>query len=568
MEAVGDANPHTGCRRMRHAPELIEVDNTQLDDVLRRVEHSLDEKDAALIRAVFESYAYVTELVEDKNTSIRRLRHLFFGSRSEKTEAVVGPNAEPSGGSSPGDDAADRVLKAADIASTEKSNESTSVKGHGRNGADAYGGAARVDVRHGSLMAGDACPACQQGTVYDKAPGVVIRITGTPPLSATIYELQKLRCHVCGEVFTADTPAEAGDQKYDATAGSMIGLLKYGSGLPFNRLDSLQGNLDVPLPASTQWEIVKAVATNLAPVFAELVRQAAQGELLHNDDTTVKILELMGKRAQKAASPAGAATPEPDVSDSRRGIFTSGVVALRDGHRIALFFSGRLHAGENLAQILKQRASELPPPIQMCDALSSNLPGELRTILANCLAHARRQFVDIYDRFPRPCRHLLETLAVVYRNDARARTDQLSPEARLKFHQEASGPAMEQLHTWLNQQLADKLVEPNSALGSAIGYMLRHWNKLTLFLRQAGAPLDNNVCERALKKAILHRKNALFYKTRNGAKVGDLFMSLIYTCQLNNANPFDYLTELQRHAQSLAANPDRWMPWHYRDALA
>jgi hypothetical protein len=209
----------------------------------------------------------------------------------------------------------------------------------------------------------------------------------------------------------------------------------------------------------------------------------------------------------------------------------------------------------------------LPPPIQMCDALSRNLPSDLQTILANCLAHARRQFVDIYDRFPGPCRHLLETLAVVYRNDAIARERQLSPEARLQFHQETSAPTMQSLHDWLTRQLSEKLVEPNSALGSAIGYMLRHWNKLTLFLRQAGAPLDNNLCERALKKAILHRKNSLFYKTRNGARVGDVFMSLIYTCQLNEANPFDYLTELQRHAEALVAQPERWMPWNYRDAL-
>ncbi len=212
---------------------------------------------------------------------------------------------------------------------------------------------------------------------------------------------------------------------------------------------------------------------------------------------------------------------------------------------MALFFSGRQHAGENLADVLKLRAAELPPPIQMCDALSRNLPGELKTIVAHCLAHARRNFVDIYDRFPEPCGYLLETLAVVYHNDASARADKLSPEARLHYHQQHSQPVMEQLHDWLKRQFDDKLVEPNSALGGAIRYMQNHWQKLTLFLRQAGAPLDNNVCERALKKAILHRKNALFYKTLNGARVGDLFMSLIYTCELNEVNPFDYLTRLQ-----------------------
>jgi transposase len=204
----------------------------------------------------------------------------------------------------------------------------------------------------------------------------------------------------------------------------------------------------------------------------------------------------------------------------------------------------------------------------MCDALSRNLPGELQTIVAHCLAHARRQFVDIYDRFPEPCLYLLEALAVVYRNDAIARERRLSPEARLRWHQEASGPTVQLLHDWLTRQLDERLAEPNSALGGAIRYMLKHWEELTLFLRQAGAPLDNNLCERALKKAILHRKNARFYRTENGARVGDLFMSLIYTCQLNQANPFDYLTELQRHADQMATSPQLWMPWNYRDAPA
>jgi transposase len=546
---------------MRNAPELIDVDSEELEDVLRRVEQALNEKDSTLVRRVFESYAYVTELVEDKDTSIRRLRQLLFGSRTEKTDSVVGQKTKTPDATGPRDAVADAGL-ASDAGNTDES-DTAAAKGHGRNGAEAYRGAERIDVPHPSLRAGDACPACGEGTVYDKAPGVLVRITGQPPLAATVYQLQKLRCHLCGQVFTAAAPAEAGPTKYSATAGSMIGLLKYGSGLPFNRLEGLQGDLGVPLPASTQWDVVEAVAGSLAPVLDELIRQAAQGEVLHNDDTTVKILELMGERARQEAL-AGA----EDDTDERRGLFTSGVVALRDGHRVALFFSGRRHAGENLAQVLKHRAEELPAPIQMCDALSRNLPGALQTIVANCLAHARRRFVDVYDRFPEPCRHLLEALAVVYRNDAEARERRLSPEARLQFHQEASGPTMEALHDWLERQLGEKRAEPNSALGGAIGYTLKHWDELTLFLRQAGAPLDNNVCERALKKAILHRKNALFYKTRNGARVGDLFMSLIYTCQLNEANPFDYLTELQQHTDELAARPELWMPWNYRDALA
>jgi hypothetical protein len=551
---------------MRSAPEIIDVDSTRLEEVLHRAEPALDAEDFAVVRAVFESYAYLAYLVEDKATSIRRLRQLLFGARTETTGSVVGRDPEGPGAAPQPDGVADSEVAASEPETDAPGEPSraAAARGHGRHGADAYRGAVRTDVPHPSLVAGDACPACGRGTVYEKAPGVLVRITGQPPLAAKVYVLQKLRCHLCGRVITASAPEGAGDRKYDATAESIIGLLKYSSGLPFNCLDGLQGQLGFPLPASTQWDVVHAVATKIVPAFAELIRQAAQGDVLHNDDTTVKIQELIGRRRRPVA-PVGAER-ELGAADERSGLYTSGVVALRDGHRVALFFSGRRHAGENLADVLEHRAAALPPPIQMCDALSRNLPGELRTILANCLAHARRQFVDVYDRFPEPCRHLLESLAVAYHNDAIARERALSPEARLRFHQEESQPTISELHDWLTRQLDEKLTEPNSALGRAIGYMLRHWDRLTLFLRQAGAPLDNNVCERALKQAILHRKNALFYKTRNGARVGDLFMSLIYTCELNQADPFDYLTRLQHHADELAAKPELWMPWNYRAA--
>jgi transposase len=396
--------------------------------------------------------------------------------------------------------------------------------------------------------------------MYEVAqPGVLVRIVGQAPVQARVYELQKLRCNLCGKVFTAQAPEGVGAEKYDATSGSMIALLKYGSGLPFNRLEGLQGNLGIPLPASTQWDMVHATARKLASAYEELIRQAAQGEVLHNDDTTMKILALMGKRAQHEALAED--TPQ------RKGMFTSGIVSTKEGRTIALFFTGRHHAGENLAEVLAHRAAALGPPIQMCDALSRNLPGELKTLLGNCLAHGRRQFVDVIEHFPEECRYVLETLGKVYKNDEVARERNLSPQERLQFHQAESGPLMEELKRWLSRQFEERRVEPNSGLGEAISYMLRHWEKLTLFLRKPGAPLDNNVCERALKLAILHRKNALFYKTENGAHVGDLFMSLIHTCRLGGIDSFDYLTELQRHAAELASDPAKWMPWNYREML-
>jgi hypothetical protein len=542
----------------------------EVEAFLERAKAGLSEEDYETFKALVESYAYLTDLLEDKSTTIDRLRKLLFGSSTEKTRAVIKPEDEA--GETQAAETDDSAAPTHD-AHQEGEPETPKRKGHGRNGADAYRGAKKILVPHESLQPGDACPECKKGKVYEmKKPGVLVRIVGQAPVEATVIELQKLRCNLCCEVFTATEPEGVGPEKYDATAASMIALLKYGSGLPFNRLEGLQGNLGIPLPASTQWDIVNDSAKMMEPAYDELIRQAAQGEVVYNDDTTMKILELMGKRAKDGASAEGAAFTEDSLdreedSSKRKGTFTSGIVSTNAGRTIALFFTGRRHAGENLAEVLQHRASELSPPIQMCDALSRNVPKEFETILSNCLAHGRRQFVDVAANFPEECRYVLETLSEVYKHDAVARDQNLSPEERLRFHQTDSGPLMAKLKQWFTQQLDDRLVEPNSGLGEAILYMLKHWEKLTLFLRKPGAPLDNNVCERALKKAILHRKNALFYMSENGAHVGDLLMSLIYTCQLCDVNPFDYLTELLRHADELSSHPQQWMPWNYREML-
>jgi transposase len=544
----------------RKTPEIIELDAHRLEELLRRAEEqAFDATDYQTIRVLVESYAYLTSMLGDKNTTIARLRKLLFGASSEKTEKVVGddkhsaaPNATTAG------DGRGEHGDPNDNAATDEEPS----PGHGRYGADDYPGANQVEVAHPILSAGDDCPECQQGTLYENTPSVLVRFVGQAPLQATVYRLQKLRCHLCGKVFAASAPAGVGEQKYDHTVASMIGLLKYGSGLPFNRLQRLQGNCEIPLAASTQWGIVNAAAGLMVSAYEELIRQAAQGEVVHNDDTTVKILELMGERAKK--SPPLDDPHDPD----RTGLFTSGVVATRAGIRIALFFSGRQHAGENLMDVLKHRAAELDAPIHMCDGLARNLPKELDTILANCLAHGRRNFVDLYDRFPDECRYVIEAFKVIYHNDKVAREKGLSGDQRLSYHQTHSQPTVDSVKEWLERQFDDKLIEPNSALGEAINYLLKRWDPLTLFLRKAGAPLDNNLCERALKKAILHRKNSLFYKTRNGAGVGDIYMSLIYTCELNGAGAFDYLNRLQLGAADVTEHPDRWMPWNYRHNLA
>ena len=204
----------------------------------------------------------------------------------------------------------------------------------------------------------------------------------------------------------------------------------------------------------------------------------------------------------------------------------------------------------------------------MCDAGSANTSGDFETILGACLAHGRRHFVDVAPYFPEESRKVLETLREVYKTDADARNQKLSPELRLLLHQKESTPRMTELKEWLDKQIEERLIEPNSSLGEAVRYLRKHWDRLTLFLRKAGAPLDNNICERALKRVILHRKNSLFYRSLTGAAVGDLYMSLYQTCELNGVAAFPYLVSVLRHYGEAAKKPSAWMPWNYRDALA
>ena len=520
------------------APEIVSLNSTQVEELLLKLAPLLPAETFGLVEKVLRTFQWLMGAIEAKDTTIGRLARMIFGAQTEKTARLF-PQPPPAG--SPA---------AAAVAPPPKR------KGHGRRAAADYPGAKRIQVPHPQLHPGDPCPDCQQGKLYRlKQPAQIVRLSAQSLFAATRFELEKLRCALCGKVFTAPAPPEAGLEKYDPNVGPALGYYRFGGGLPHYRMGNIQADLGVRLPASTQWELMAKASPALEPVQEALISLAAQGHLIHNDDTTMRV--------QSLAKESGPSTE----GKGRTGIFTTSLLAEVEGHRIALFLTGHHHAGENLDQLLARRAKEAAPPIQMCDALSRNPAKEFKTILANCLSHGRRRFVDIAPDFPAECQHVLEKLGEVYRHDAQAKELNLSPEARLRFHREHSQKVMDQLYQWMGQQLEQKRVEPNSGLGEAIQYMHNHWTALTLFLQEAGAPLDNNICERALKMAILHRKNSLGYKTQNGARLGDLFMSLIHTCRLCGGNPLDYLNAVVRHAKEAAEHPARWFPWNYRRAL-
>ena len=446
-------------------------------------------------------------------------------------------------------DVTDQPKESADI----KSGEKKPSKHRGRRGANDYPTAERVPVELEGLTDGQACPCGCGGILSPKKDSVVLQFVGQSPIQPVAYECERYRCSSCGEVFKAKLPEGVTKKRHAFTAISMIALLKYGSGFPFYRLNGFLGHFGVALAASTQFEMVAAGVPSVEPAFDEMVRQGAQGEVLQSDDTRAKILKF-----ERAPEYAG-----------RTGIFTTGILSILGERKIAVFITGAQHAGENLADVLKKRAEGLRTPIHMSDGLAHNSPklSHPAVVAANCLSHGRRYFVDIVEFFPEHCLYALDALGTVFYHDALAKDQELSPEDRLLFHQAFSQPIMDELKSRMKSELDGNLTEPNSRLGKAFKYMLNHWEKLTLFLRVAGSPIDNNAVERQLKKAVLNRKNALFYRTNRGAKIGDIYMTLIYTCELNGANAYDYLTELQRHAEKVAATPADWMPWNYRDTL-
>lgn len=537
----------------KRAQARREIDIDALKAIVERTRGVLDAEECEVLVGAVDTLALLTRELESKRVSVDRLRRLVFGAKTEKTAAVLG-DGKPAAPGGAGDDDAP-----APQGGEPPVQPPGPRKGHGRNGASDYFGATRIPIPHPVLKRGDKCPHCAKGRFYPlDEPATLVRITGMAPLHADLFECGRLRCNACGAVETAPVPAGIGTKKYDESAVAMIAELKYGTGFPFNRIEKLQRQLGVPLPASTQWELVHEGALALLPAFRELHRQAAQAPLIHDDDTTMRVLELTDAlRAEEAA--------DKDTDGDRTGAFTTALVA-RDGERhMAVFVTGPQHAGENLEDLLERRASTLAPPIQMCDALASNTAGEFKTILAGCLAHSRRKYVDVVESFPAECRTVLEILRDVYANDADTRA--MSPEERLCFHRERSAPLMEKLEAWMRDAFEHKLVEPNSGLGEAIGYMQKHWQRLTLFLRVPGAPLDNNLAERTLKRVLLHRKNALFYKTLNGALVGDIYMSLIQTAELNDVPAFDYLVAMLRHPAQVKSAPADWMPWTWRATL-
>lgn len=569
---------------MKKPADNVTLSANEGEALIARVHQSnLGVEDARIVEWVIRMYFWVAVAIQDARLSVKRLRDIFFGRGRTATTApapeATAPVHEARGAEDSGDEPARGKQEASGVEAMGGGQEAgpaldegspTRKGGHrpgtGRLGADVYTGATRVECRHEELSPGQRCPVCGQGTLYALPPGVEIRIDGHGLLSAMHYAVEKLRCSACGQIFTAGLPDGVEAEQYSARARAVLVVSRYYLGLPGYRMQGYQAMLGVPVPDATQWDQIEQVGDCAYVVFLQLERVAAQGELIFHDDTAVRIVALMHENSAllAAAQAQGVAPPQ-----ERTGMHTTALVVQVGEHTAILYYSSRRHAGENLQELLEKREAGLAKPLAMSDALASNaVADDAAVIRCHCLAHGRRKFSDVEEVFPHECRVVLDVLSQVFDHDEQARQEQLSPAARLAYHHAQSQPLMDGRKRWLDQQIAEHLVEPNSALGKAIGYMQRHWMTLTRFLSVPGAPLDNNLAERVLKLFIRQRKNSLFFKSEHSAYIASVLTSLIATCLYAGVNAVEYLVALQEHRAAVCAEPAAWLPWTYHANLA
>lgn len=538
-------------KEVRLSPEQAEVYISELH------QSTLDPSIATAIEKIIRSYMWLIWSLQETKLSLKRFRQMVFGAPAKASrkpcvqrDTTADERPESSLSSSGPTAAVPRPRR-----------RGGHLPGQGRLGADAYTGAERLACRHDELAVGELCPLCGRGRLYALPSGVEIRVDGRALLSAVRYELEKLRCSACGEVFTASLPKEAGAGKYSARAGAVLAVSRYYLGLPFYRIERYQSMLGVPVPDATQWDLVERVGDSAHRVFTYLEELAAQGELIYQDDTPVRVLSLIEENQQIQAH---AEQMGLSRAAERTGMYSTALVVKVGEQVIYLYYSGRSHAGENLQALLNKRQAGLDKPLVMSDALTINEADEGSLVRCHCMAHGRRKFSELEDVFPQECQVVLDTLKQVFDHDEEARKEQMDALGRLSYHQQYSRPLMDALKGWLKRQFDERLVEPNSSLGKAIAYMQGHWETLTRFLEVAGAPLDNNLAERSLKLFIRQRKNSLFFATEHSAYLGSLLTSVIATCVHAGVSAVDYLEALQENRHEVFANPAAWLPWTYR----
>ena len=567
------------------------LDERGLDALIERVEEAIEHDlalsgaDLSLLLEALVTLAAVTERLEHKDLTIAKLEKLLGIVRSsEKLADLAGAFSDDQGGGSGESDGADEPeADDGDVGNDKRSGRRKSPPRKKPPVAPPKPTVHHHPIGDG-LERGQICPGCAHGRLYKYVPSEFTRIVGHPPYSAERHVSEQLRCNGCGVIHRAGLPPEVladgvPGQAYGYSARAVMAIAKGFDADPFFRQQTVQGLFGRSLSASTIFDQIERVADAFNPVYRALMRAVASSELFHIDDTTHRILDATPLKKRRGSTTrwrsgvyssvlTGSVVSVETVAPEDGDDAGPGSTAAEAAYRVVLYQTNIGNAGEWLEEVLGHRPAGLGAPIVMSDALSSNRVHGFEVRVGACNAHARRGFVELIGHYPREARFALKRFSRIWRNDAEAFEQGLGPAERLAYHRERSTPAMEELRTWCEQELASERVEENGALGQAMGYVLRHYEALTLFLREPGVPLDNNLAERLLKLVVRGRRNSGFFKTSVGAAVGDVIGSVLATCHENGINAFDYLCAVQRHAETVRREPDRWLPWTYTTAAA
>ncbi len=370
---------------------------------------------------------------------------------------------------------------------TRKDGRPYGVDKHGRRGKDDVPDALQRYFAHpGFDRPGCRCPECQKLRVYLMgAVGGGLRFTGQPQLTATGINREIWRCGDCGAHYPAPLPADilddGGNGRVGHSAAATIACSKYLYGTPWSRQESFGSLLDLHIPATTQWEHVRALVAAALPVYLHLYHVAASAFLFFSDDTGARIIGLMQEDKKERRT---------GKTVSRTGVHTSCVLSeLPDGRKVVIYKTAIIHAGELLDEILVNRPKGLVLPYHMSDGLSANPPTVCVVVEGECNAHAYRKLKEKKEQWPAAWKYVKSVYKAVYANDDKAKAEGMSPGERLALHREHSLPLMRKMFRWMQDCFDEKTVEPNSNLGKIFEYFLKREYGLTMFCRRQRASL-------------------------------------------------------------------------------
>jgi hypothetical protein len=426
------------------------------------------------------------------------------------------------------------------------------------------------------------CPCCKN-KMHKQRPKTRTYVLALPMLSTETHVSESYRCLSCDVQETANKRNDIANEcigRYHFSAVSSLATLRYQCGMASYRMENMGDALGIKVADSTQWYLSENAASIVQPFVCYLEKEAANAPKQHVDDTHNIILDLVKgiEEEQELALQQG-----KDPQKVRSGIHTTNLTGVFPEGQIILYKTGLHHAGEILAQILSKRTID-EQIIIMADAASANtskinLQENENIKIANCNSHTVRKFKDLANKETETARknriknhetseylnYFLFRYKTIFKNENL--TKNMTPKERLYFHQNHSLPLMLEMKNKIEQDIHNKIFEPNDEIGKVYKYFSNHFIKLCAFCYFEGAPVCNNLSERMLKSIIRHRKNSLFFKTQLGATVADILTSILFTAKENNLNSVDYLRDLLIYQNFWKQNPKDWLPWNYLDTI-